>query len=79
MSASRFLPHATMFKLPLVTQEDLEHGNTLNPVQVACVSCYARFTLKDLLGDELEEMACPRCKVTAKKYWASRPHQKSPP
>ena len=65
-----------MFKLPLVSEDQLEHGDTLNKPMVICVWCNAKFPLSDLLEGELEEEICPRCKTTAAEYWAHRPHQK---
>jgi len=72
----KFFPYSTMFKLPLVTKDKLEHGDTQNKPMVICVECNAEFFLSDLLGGELEEDTCPRCKVPASHYWSNRPHQK---
>lgn len=62
-----FLPYATMFKL------DEPDSST-----VECVACQAQFPLSDLLGGELEENNCPKCRNYADSYWRRFRHRAVP-
>jgi hypothetical protein len=62
-----FIPYATMFKL------DGQDSDT-----VECIACSAQFPLSDLLGSELEENHCPKCRNYADSYWRRFRHRAVP-
>ena len=62
-----FIPYATMFKLD---------GPDSSVVE--CVACNVQFPLSDLLGSELEENHCPKCRNYASSYWRRFRHRVVP-
>lgn len=77
------LPYCTIFKLEnpvLMFEADGKSGHLFHPGRraVVCQNCEASYPLKDLLGGELNEEDCPKCKMTCWEFWKGKPHQKVP-
>lgn len=75
----RFIPYATMFKIPhrkptrmVEITDEYKVAEIPRATLVGCVACNQEFPLKDLLRGELEEDWCPTCGTRAGDHWLGK-------
>ena len=68
-----FRPYNTIFKLPPPGESPPQRRH-----MVQCISCYAEFSIADVITGELNTDSCPVCHMTSDEYWENRPHRKVP-